>query len=109
MTTAEFIAWFEGFTQNLRGRPNGTQWKEILARVGSLEAGSPLKAWFDGLRVKVSGPPNEKVWSETKRQIAQERERAASKKGRLQNLFESFEQKDAALRDAPGAKARSKK
>ena len=109
MNTPEFIAWFEGFTARIKGKPSRRDWDEIVSHVGALEASSPLKAWFDGLRVKVRDAPNDKIWRDIKTHVAAAGEAAAGKKRSLQNLFESFEGKSETMRDAPSDKARAEK
>ena len=41
MTLSEFKAWFEGFTENIDGKPNEKQWKRIKARVKEID-GTPV-------------------------------------------------------------------
>jgi len=36
MNTQEFKAWFEGFTENVKGSPTEKQWKRIQERVGEI-------------------------------------------------------------------------
>jgi hypothetical protein len=37
MTLQEFKAWFEGFTEGMRGVPSEKQWGRIKARVGEID------------------------------------------------------------------------
>ena len=37
MTLGEFKAWFEGFTENISGRPNEKQWKRICKLVKDID------------------------------------------------------------------------
>ena len=32
----EFLAWFDGFSENIEGAPNAKQWERIKARIGKL-------------------------------------------------------------------------
>lgn len=41
MTLTEFKAWFDGYTENLEGAPNGKQWKRIKEQVGKID-GAPI-------------------------------------------------------------------
>ncbi len=41
MTLTEFKAWFDGYTENLEGAPNGKQWKRIKEQVGKID-GTPI-------------------------------------------------------------------
>jgi hypothetical protein len=92
MTTEEFIAWFDGFTRKMTGRPSAKDWAAIIERVAEIDGRSPLKAWFDGLRVKVKGTPTEADWRQIKSRIAAERDNA-SKTNRLRDPFSAFEKK----------------
>jgi hypothetical protein len=105
MTEAEFIAWFEGYTGRLKGRPNQKDWDEIVAKVGALEDRAPLKAWFSGLRVKIKKLPSEREWSAIQRHVGEEAAKGVAKGGRLRGLFETFEDKACAMRDAPNKKS----
>ena len=40
MTPLEFKAWFDGFTENLKGPPNAKQWKRICKRVKEIDSTS---------------------------------------------------------------------
>lgn len=40
MTLSEFKAWFEGFTENIDGRPSEKQWARICKRMKDID-GSP--------------------------------------------------------------------
>lgn len=42
MTPLEFKAWFEGYTENIKGAPTQKQWARIQERVGQID-GTPLK------------------------------------------------------------------
>lgn len=37
MTLQEFKAWFEGFTENMKGVPTQKQWARIQERVGQID------------------------------------------------------------------------
>lgn len=37
MTTQEFKAWFEGFTESIEGPPSKKQWERIKARVAEID------------------------------------------------------------------------
>lgn len=41
MTLTEFKAWFDGYTENLEGAPNGKQWKRIKEQVSQID-GAPI-------------------------------------------------------------------
>jgi hypothetical protein len=104
MKTEEFLAWFDGFTRRIKGRPSAKDWQEIIAAIGRIESGSALKAWFEGLRVKVKGVPGDKEWREIKKRIDEERGSAEGKRRGLGDLFKTFEKKSGKLGDLPGAK-----
>lgn len=108
MTSAEFAAWFEGYTKAMRGKPNAKQWQEITAKIAGIDANAPLKAWFDGFTAKIKHAPNDGEWRKIKDYVASEQARAGSKKGRLQGLFESFEEKASTMRGDTEAKTRKK-
>lgn len=36
MNLSEFKAWFEGFTEDMKGTPNSKQWKRIQERVAEI-------------------------------------------------------------------------
>lgn len=38
MHLSEFKAWFEGFTEEMKGPPNESQWKKIKAQVKDISA-----------------------------------------------------------------------
>ncbi len=40
MTTQQFKAWFEGFTEQMSGPPNELQWKRIKEKISSVQVGS---------------------------------------------------------------------
>jgi len=92
MTTEEFIAWFDGFTRRIRGRPSAKDWAVIVEHVAKIDGRSPLKAWFEGLRVKVKGLPTEEDWRQIKARIAGETEKAG-RANRLRDPLSSFDSK----------------
>ena len=92
MTTEEFIAWFDGFTGRLKGRPSAKDWAEIVARIEAIDSRSPLKAWFKGLMVKVKGVPSEAIWRQIKTHVGSEQTKA-SKANRLRDPFSAFDKK----------------
>jgi len=41
MNLSEFKAWFEGFTENLDGKPDAKQWARIKAKIGEIKDAPP--------------------------------------------------------------------
>jgi len=42
MNLQEFKAWFEGFSENMTGVPNKTQWEKIKAKIATIEDKPPM-------------------------------------------------------------------
>jgi len=105
MTTDEFIAWFDGFTRRIKGRPSNKDWSEIIAAIGRIDGASPLKAWFEGLLVKVKSAPTENEWAEIRRKVSEAQPKAARQKPGLNESFKSFSKKPA--QGTPSARART--
>lgn len=48
MNLSEFKAWFEGFTENVRGVPSKAQWARIQERVGEITSDpTPYPVFID--------------------------------------------------------------
>lgn len=93
MTTEEFIAWFEGFTRRIKGRPSAKDWSEITAAIARIDGVSPLRAWFEGLLVKVKSGPTESEWNEIKRRVANATSKPTASKPGLNDSFKAFTKK----------------
>lgn len=106
MTNSEFIAWFMGFTQRIKGRPSKKDWEEIARSVEGIQGTSTIKAWFTGLTSKIRGVPSDKDWRTIKEFISAASDDAGSKHGRLKSLFDSFESSADALKTGVQKKAR---
>lgn len=50
MRSAEFKAWFEGFTEALDGLPNEAQWKRICERVATIDGNDLAMHFAPGTR-----------------------------------------------------------
>lgn len=115
MTNEEFIAWFEGFTSRIKGRPSNKDWKEVIAAVGRIDGASPLKAWFEGLLIKVKGAPSEAEWKQVKGRVGDARPAGTKAKLGLNEGFKAFAKKPstgkpaAAKTSYPGSKPFGKK
>ncbi len=46
MTTQEFKAWFEGFTEAFTGQPTKAQWARIKARVAEIDGATTTERVF---------------------------------------------------------------
>lgn len=115
MNTEEFVAWFDGFTTRIKGRPSNKDWSEIVAAVARIDGASPLKAWFEGLLVKVKGAPSDSEWTRIKSRVGEARPPGAKAKLGLNEGFKAFAKKPGAAKPAapktgyPGSKPFGKK
>jgi len=103
MTNEQFIAWFDGFTRHIKGRPSSKDWAEIVAAIGRIDGASPLKAWFEGLRVKVKGVPSERDWREIVKRVGGGQKAPGGKTVGLNESFKSYDKKAKPAETKPGA------
>lgn len=104
MTTEQFIAWFDGFTSRIKGRPSNKDWKEIIAAVARIDGPSPLKAWFEGLLIKVKTAPSESEWSEIRRRVGDAQPAAQKSKLGVNESFKAFSKKASPGETKPASK-----
>jgi len=96
MTTEEFVAWFDGFTRRIKGRPSNKDWTDIITAIRKIDGASPLKAWFEGLLVKVKSAPTDSEWAEIRRRVSEESRAGSKARPGLNESFKSFSKKPAA-------------
>ena len=96
MTTEEFVAWFDGFTRRIKGRPSTKDWSEIIAALSRVDDASPLKAWFEGLLIKVKSVPSEGEWTKIRRKVSEAQAKPSKRKPGLNDSFKSFSKKPGA-------------
>ena len=105
MTTDEFVAWFDGFTRRIKGRPSNKDWSEIVAAIGRIDGASPLKAWFEGLLVKVKSLPTDSEWTAIRRKVSETQPKSSKQRPGLNESFKSFSKKPAKEAPSTGARA----
>jgi hypothetical protein len=47
-----FLAWFDGYAENIKGRPTAAQWAKVKTKIAALKSPDPL-------RLMVAGPSQE--------------------------------------------------